>query len=121
MYTYNNMHNIVYFITTAEVVTVQVNMTNVVIFQSDVCVSPSVNSPPPYFSLTFTNNVTFQLNAAEVNEYYKANVSRSVSPEGHHQAVLTIHAVNSTLNDCTITCWVKSSVRLQYHLITGII
>lgn len=86
-------------------------------FQSDLCVSPLVTSPAPYFTCTFENYIT--LNDAKINELYNASVSRNITSEGHHQALLTILDTNPTFNNAIITCWVNSAVILQYRLIIG--
>ena len=85
-----------------------VNVTNET-FTSDWCTSPSVNSLSPYFTLNgdILNGVTF-------NGRYQVNISRHVSSEGHHQAMLSILAVNSTLDNSMITCWVNSTVIFRY-------
>ena len=89
------------------------NVTNKT-FVSDLCVSPADIPLPPYFTY---NNIT--LNDNEVNKYYQAEVSRNVSSEGYHQAMLSISTVNSThtLNNSNITCWVNQTVIFRYHLI----
>ena len=84
-------------------------------FQSEPCISPRLSSPAPYFNYTLESDVTF--NEAEVNRYYSVNVNRSFGPRGHHQAVVYISDVNSELNNSLITCWVESTVILQYRLI----
>ena len=83
-------------------------------FQSDLCVSPLVTALAPYFTCTFENDVT--LSYAEIHKLYNASVSRSISPKGHHQALLTILSTNPTLNNAIITCWVNSAAILQYRL-----
>ena len=87
------------------------------LFQSDLCVSPLVTSPAPYFICTLENYIT--LNDAKINELYNASISRNITSEGHHQALLTILGTNATFNNSIITCWVNSAVILQYRLTIG--
>ena len=89
------------------------------LFQSNLCVSPLVISPAPYFTCTFENYITVTLNDAKINELYNASVSRNITSERHHQALLTILGINATFNNSIITCWVNSAVILQYHLTIG--
>lgn len=103
---YHNMHTAV----EAELVYLPTEQ-----YHSALCVSPSVTSPAaPYF---IYNNVL--LSNVEINKLYEANVTRSSSLKGHHQAVVVISALNLTLNDSTVTCMVNSTVIWKVRLIIG--
>ena len=85
-------------------------------FQSVVCRSPHV-SFAPYWTVDVNGTA---LTENEVSRDYGAIVQRDSDGEGHYISVLTIPAVNLTLNDSTITCLVNFTVViLQYHLIIG--
>ena len=88
-------------------------------FHSDICVSPLRTSPAPFFTGILENNMTFEFNKAELNEFYSSNIYRNFTSEGHHQALLIIDGVNHTFSNAIITCWVNSDVILQYRLIIG--
>ena len=88
-------------------------------FHSGTCVSPLSTSPAPFFTGTLENNVTFEFNEAELNEFYSSSIHRNFTSEGHHQALLIIDGVNLMFSNAIITCWVNSDVILQYRLIIG--
>ena len=79
---------------------------------SALCVSPSLTSPAPYFKYK-----DIILNDVEVNEFYRANVIRSLSIDGRYQAMVVIAALGSTLDDSSVTCLVNSTVIWKVHMI----
>ena len=83
-------------------------------FQSEVCVSPDLSSPAPYWEFNGT-----LLNNNEINADYGAIVGRNSSREGYQQSILTIPSVDLRLNATVISCLVNETVIQQYHVTVG--
>lgn len=84
-------------------------------FQSGVCRSPNLSSPSaPHWKLN-----SILLNNAEINMRYGVIVNRVVDHEGYRLSNITIPAVNLSLNNSTISCWVGSMVIVHYHMTVG--
>jgi hypothetical protein len=82
-------------------------------FESAVCRSPDISSPPPYWSINDT-----VLNTKEVIRRYGANISVDHGGDWHYVSTITISAVNLTHNNSNISCTANMTV-LRYHLTVG--